>query len=354
MDRVTAWAPVVRRHRRLQAVGLFVRLSALGTTLAVVLLGAASVSPSLPWATAAVLVIVAVGFHVYFFVSNDVIDLPLDRLEPRRAVSPLVRGTIGRDAALAIALAAVPVTLAVAGSGPGGARAWWSLVVGLALMTAYNLLNKRTSVPWLLDVVQGMGWAAFFLYGAATRGPWGDLTWWLAAFWMGLMILANGVHGGLRDVANDARCGARTTAIAMGARADADGRVVLPGGVVAYAWALHVGLVAVVLGAWAFGDLGYSAVARGVTLVAILGLGAAGAWALAAAANDGGDPEALRLAGTLHLLLLMAMPVAVLLPWLETGFRVVVVVGFLAPLAALGWLPDLVRFMGARGVRRCR
>ena len=76
---MTTWAPVVRRHRRLQAVGLFVRLSALGTTLAVVLLGAASVSPALPWATAAVLVIVAVGFHVYFFVSNDVIDLPVDR-----------------------------------------------------------------------------------------------------------------------------------------------------------------------------------------------------------------------------------------------------------------------------------
>ena len=45
----------------------------------------------------------------------------------------------------------------------------------------------------------------------------------------------------------------------------------------------------------------------------------------------------------------MAMPVVLLLPWLDTGFRVVVVVGFLAPLAALGWLPDLVRW-----VRRCR
>ena len=346
---MTTWAPVVRRHRRLQAVGLFVRLSALGTTLAVALLGAASVSPSLPWTTAAVLVIVAVGFHVYFFVSNDVIDLAVDRSEPRRAVSPLVRGTISRGAALAVALAAVPVTLAVAGLGPGGARARWALVVCFALMTVYNLLNKRTSVPWLLDVVQGVGWAAFFLYGAATRGPWTPLTWWLAAFWMGFMVLANGVHGALRDVANDARCGARTTAIAMCARAEADGRVVLPRGVVLYAWALHVGLVAVVVGAWAFGDLGYGSVARGVTLVAILGLGAAGAWALSAAAAGGGDPESLRLAGTLHLLLLMAMPVVLLLPWLDTGFRVVVVVGFLAPLAALGWLPDMVRW-----VRRCR
>jgi hypothetical protein len=56
----------------------------------------------------------------------------------------------------------------------------------------------------------------------------------------------------------------------------------------------------------------------------------------------------LRLAGTLHLLLLMALPVAFLLPWLEPGFRVLMVVGFVAPLAGLGWLPDV-----ARWIRRC-
>ena len=67
----TAWAPAVRQHRRLQAVGLFVRLSALGPSLALPLLGAASVSPSLPWSTAAVLVTVAVGFHLFAYLVND-------------------------------------------------------------------------------------------------------------------------------------------------------------------------------------------------------------------------------------------------------------------------------------------
>ena len=105
-----------------------------------------------------------------------------------------------------------------------------------------------------------------------------------------------------------------------------------------------------VVGAWAFGGLGVRRSAPGRRRSSpSSGWAAAGAGPCRRRSAPGGEPETLRLAGTLHLLLLMALPVALLLPWLEPGFRVVVVVGFLAPLAALGWLPDLVRW-----VRRCR
>ncbi len=346
---MSPWAPAVRRHHRLQAVGLFVRLSALGTTLAVVLLGAASAAPSLPWSTAGLLVAVAVGFHVFAYVHNDVVDLPIDRTEPRRAVSPLVRGTISPGAAAGIAWAAAGLTLVgAAAAGSGGGRAFVSLAAAFALMAAYNGLGKRTPVPPVLDVLQGVGWGALLLYGAAARGQWTTLTWWLVAFWAGFIVLANGVHGGLRDVANDARCGARTTAIVMGATAGADGRVVVPRAMVTYARVLHGGLVALAVGAWAFAGLGYGPVAGAVTLVALVGLGGIGGRALDAAVAAGGDPETLRLAGTFQLLALMAMPVVLLLPGLRPGLAAMVVGGFLAPLAALGWLPDLVRW-----VRRC-
>jgi 4-hydroxybenzoate polyprenyltransferase len=354
-----AWAPVVRRHRRLQAFGLFVRLSALGTTLAVPLLGAASVSPGLPWRTAAVIVIVAFGYHLFAYVLNDVVDLPIDRHEPRRAVSPLVRGTVRPGHALALALAAVPLTLAVAaaasGAEPGGGRAVAALATAFVLMAVYDLWGKRSPVPWLLDLVQGLGWAALLLYGAAVRGPWTALTWWLFAFWTCFIVLANGVHGGLRDLENDARCGARSTAIVMGARADAGGRLVVPRRTVAYAWTLHAALLAIVLGAWSWAGLGYGWGTNAATLLAILALTAAGGWALSEAVSAGGDPATLRLAGTLHLLLLMALPVALLLPSLRPGFRALVVLGFLVPLAGLGWMPDLVRWAGhPLGRRRLR
>lgn len=346
---VTTWAPVVRRHRRLQALGLFVRLSAVGGTLAMPLLGAASVSPSLPWGPGAAIVVVALGYHLFAYLLNDVVDLPIDRTEPRRAVSPLVRGTVSPALALAVGVGGLVVGLGTAWVwGAGGGRALTVLVVAFALMAVYDVGGKRSAVPWLLDVVQGLGWASLFLYGAAVRGPWTPLTWWLFAFWAGFIVLANGVHGGLRDLANDARCGARSTAIVMGARADADGRLVIPRRTVAYAWTLHGGLVAVVLGAWAFGGLSHGFWTRAATLAAVAGLGCVGAWTLAGAVDADGEPAALRLAGTLHLVVLMSLPVALLLPWLRPGFRLVMVVGFAAPLAALGWLPDLVRWVRAR------
>jgi hypothetical protein len=83
-------------------------------------------------------------------------------------------------------------------------------------------------------------------------------------------------------------------------------------------------------------------------------VGAAGGWALSQAVAAGGDPECLRLAGTLHLVLLMTLPVVLLLPWLQPPFRLALVAGFVAPLATLGWLPDVVRFTRSRGARRCR
>ena len=235
----------------------------------------------------------------------------------------------------------------------GGAWArWWSR---FGLMAVYDLWGKRSPVPWLLDLVQGLGWASLFLWGAAERGPWTTLTWWLFAFWTVFIVLANGVHGGLRDLANDARCGARSTAIAMGARADGpDGRLVIPRRTVFSAWVLHIGLVSLVVGAWAGGGLAYGFTGRAATLVAVVALGAAAGWALSEAVTAGGDPESLRLAGTLHLVLLMALPVVLLLPWLQPPFRLLLVAGFVAPLAALGWLPDVVRFVGSRRVRRWR
>lgn len=345
---MTTWAPVVRRHRRLQALGLFVRLSALGLTVALPLVGAATVSPALPAGAAAGVVAVALGFHLFAYLLNDVVDLPIDRHEPRRAVSPLVQGTVSPGVALAVGGGGAVVALGVAvGWGAGGRRGPAALVLALGLMAAYDLWGKRSPVPWLLDLVQGLGWGALFLYGAAVRGPWTALTGWLFAFWTVFIVLANGVHGGLRDLANDARCGARSTAVAMGARAGGDGRVVVPRRMIAYAWALHGALVGLVVGAWASGGPPPTGWARAVSLAVALGLGAAGGWALARAVEAGGEPHALRLAGTLHLLLLMAMPVALLLPGLDPGFRALVVVGFAAPLAALGWLPDLVRWVRA-------
>src|SRR3954468_20922873 len=46
---------------------------------------------------------IAVSFHVYSYVLNDVIDLPIDRTRPERAWDPLVRSLIAPSHALVVA-----------------------------------------------------------------------------------------------------------------------------------------------------------------------------------------------------------------------------------------------------------
>ena len=203
---------------RLWHIYRFIRFSALGATAILPLLGAASVAPRIEPALLLGLLAAALLFHCFAYVLNDVIDLPIDRLEPQRATFPLVRGMVSPAQALAFALAQVPLAFALTAWLGGGPAAFGALALAFALMTVYNLWGKRAPFPPLTDLAQGLGWAALVVYGAALAGPPTPLTAALAAFEVVFILLINGVHGPLRDLANDLRCGARTTAILLGAR----------------------------------------------------------------------------------------------------------------------------------------
>ena len=72
----------------------FVRATALCGTFGPLLTGVGSVTTtSTPPSTGTLALVVAVGlaFHVFAYVLNDVVDLPIDRTEPRRATSPSSR-----------------------------------------------------------------------------------------------------------------------------------------------------------------------------------------------------------------------------------------------------------------------
>jgi 4-hydroxybenzoate polyprenyltransferase len=215
-------ATIVNRQssivNRLWHIYRFIRFSALGATAILPLLGAASVAPRIEPALLLGLLAAALLFHCFAYVLNDVIDLPIDRLEPQRATFPLVRGMVSPAQALAFALAQVPLAFALTAWLGGGPAAFGALALAFALMAVYNLWGKRAPFPPLTDLAQGLGWAALLVYGAALAGPPAPLTAALAAFEVVFILLINGVHGPLRDLANDLRCGARTTAILLGAR----------------------------------------------------------------------------------------------------------------------------------------
>lgn len=339
-----ATAAHVRLRGRLRAAASFVRFSAIGGTLILPLLGAAAVSPQLSLRVLSGLIGIGLVYHVFAYVLNDVVDLPIDRTEPRRAASPLVRGTVQPWQALTVALLQVPLAVALTVWLHGGARAFVALVASFLLGTAYNLWGKRARFPPMTDLIQGLGWGALSLWGGAIVGQWtarnGIVFWFVVVF----ILMANGVHGSLRDIVNDHRCGVRSTAIVMGARPDGSSGVLVPRRITVYAFVLQAMLTGIVLLSLARNDFGYPARALAVSSAAVLLVVVASFSFLVGAARSMHDQQELRSAGMLHLITSLTLPIVLFALYVEPPFLAVLAVGYALPLLTHAWLPGALRW----------
>lgn len=251
-----------------------VRLHLAFFTVTWMLLGAASVPRGMSAIELGALLGVALCFHVFAYVLNDVLDLSIDRTQSARQQDLLVRGVVGRRLALALALVQPLLTLPLVAFLHGGVPAYGAILGGFLLMGAYNVWGKRCLLPPLTDAVQGLAWGSLVVFGALALGarP-GALTWTVTAYAAVFTIFINGIHGSFRDLANDHAHGARTTALFFGARPapGGEGRVV-PVTLAAYA---H-GILAVLVGLNAVlvlrNDFHYGAVAWMATGVMVAGI----------------------------------------------------------------------------------
>jgi 4-hydroxybenzoate polyprenyltransferase len=91
----------------------FTRFPAYCLTAILPLLGGVSASSQLTAFRIAVVLVVAGCFHIFAYVLNDVIDLPVDRTQSLRQRDPLVSGIISPRRALGIALVQIPLALAL-------------------------------------------------------------------------------------------------------------------------------------------------------------------------------------------------------------------------------------------------
>ena len=298
-----------RWRRWVVGVYLTIRVSAFGFTGLLPLVGAASVAPAWNAVQTAWLLAVALAFHVFAYVLNDVVDLWLDRSEPLRADSPLVRGELGRTHALLIAWLQVPLAFVLAWAAGAGATAFGWLAVAFIAMTLYDVYGKRCPWPLLTDAVQAAGWCALLLFGAALFGTAPNAaTGWLAAYVFLCVMLVNGVHGSLRDLANDQGRGARTTALWLGARPGTGSGVRVSPALALYTLGLQIGLVVCALATWHALDHGSpagSARAFGLLLVVL----AAAVLSLLAAARQAADRRSFVAAGAWNIVAtLLVMP----------------------------------------------
>jgi 4-hydroxybenzoate polyprenyltransferase len=262
---------VGRLWDRVVAVDRFVRLHQLFFTAIWPLLGAASVRPDLTAAQLMALLGVTLCFLISAAVFNDVIDLPIDRTDPHRRHDPLVRGTIRPWQALLVALVQPLLTIPFTSWLGGDRRAHLVLAVAFILMAAYNAWGKRCPFPPLTDAIQGLSWASLTLYAplALAMAP-NALTWTLAAYGIVLTLFFNGIHGSLRDLANDFSRGARTTALVLGARpSPGGGPARVPGLMAAYAWLLLALLVFASAALMVRNDFGYGPIAWTLTTLAV-------------------------------------------------------------------------------------
>lgn len=208
----------------------FTRIHFMGFSAMWPILGAISVARGDAVAVLPGLLAITLCFHVYAAVLNDVVDLEVDRTQPLRAGHPLVRGALSPRTALVIALVQIPLAFGLLHWlwGPNG-PATLALAAAFAGMAVYDLWGKRCPVPPLTDAAQGFAWAALALLGALVApGALNALTVVVCAYAVGYLLLINGVHGGLRDLANDLAWGRRTTALFLGIRPGEGGGAIIP------------------------------------------------------------------------------------------------------------------------------
>jgi 4-hydroxybenzoate polyprenyltransferase len=167
-------------------------------------------------------------FHVFPYVVNDIIDLPIDRTEPLRTKYPLVRGEVRQRTAIAIAVTHLILVLTVTYALLVSTAAELTMATALALMTIYNLWGKKCAFPPATDFIQGLAWGALSVWGTLVAGGSIGMDTLLVLNVTTYIVLINGVHGSLRDLENDGVVGARTTALLLGARPLAEGVFFLP------------------------------------------------------------------------------------------------------------------------------
>jgi 4-hydroxybenzoate polyprenyltransferase len=328
--------PGWRLRYRIEAIARFIRVFSLGATLLPLLVGVSTARGEVTVGAVAWAVLFGILFHVFADVANDVMDLSIDRTDPRRMREPLVLGSIKPELALMVALLAVPVMLGCV-LFSDAERSAGPLVAAIVLIGGYDIVGKSIPMPFVADVLEGAGGGALVFAGAGLAGGATTATLWAAGFAATYVAMANGLHGAIRDVQNDARVGARTTAVLLGVRIDGGTRVTVPRSVVVQAVTLQAAMGVLLVGFLDSGrpphlDRGWT-VAVGCGLCVYL----ASTVMLVAAWKARGTLRMAMAAGTWHLFLAPLSLVAAA-TWRGPGWATITMLGcFIIPPLLFGW-----------------
>jgi len=168
-----------------------------------------------------------VGFlgHTYGFVLNDIIDSKIDKSSKEISDRPLISGTITIKKAWFFAIASITAAFLIAIYIAYITQSYLPiliLIISAFFITIYNLISKK--LP-LTDIFVALGVFFLILYGAFYGqnyiGSLYDITRlaWIVCILGAIQVLfMQIIAGGMKDIENDFKSGAKTLAIRMGVR----------------------------------------------------------------------------------------------------------------------------------------
>ena len=203
--------------------------------------GALSSYPRLVWFRWIEIILAVTCFHFFAYITNDLIDLNLDKTSHLRANDPLVRGLINTRTALIFALIQYPLCILFCILIKITFQSMVALTGAFIFILAYNIWGKRISFPILTDIIQGLSWAFLYIFGASAFNVSNIRFFWIgSAFIITYIVMINGIHGSLRDIYSDYAYNINTTAISLGVKLRSVDSLVLSTKLKIYAGGLQI------------------------------------------------------------------------------------------------------------------
>jgi len=179
-------------------------------------------------------ILFVIGFfgHTYGFVLNDILDYKIDKKNKELSDRPLISGTISLNKALIFAIISLIVSFSLAVYYAYLTKKYFPLLIlatSAFLITIYNAISKK----WpLMDIFDSVAVFMLILYGSTTVTGYilgvTNLAWLVCVLGAIQVFFMQLVPGGLKDIENDYRTGAKTVAVKLGVRVTDEKKLIVP------------------------------------------------------------------------------------------------------------------------------
>lgn len=228
-----------RLWRTLNALAVVSRIRMAPLSMSIPVTAALAADVSLNFAQGLGLALVGLCAHIFGFTLNDLIDHPLDATVRERRRHPLATGVLRPRTAWLVTAVQVPAALALYGILGGNTPGLAVLILSGLLSLVYNLWSKWGTLPrWLAEASLAASTGLLSLAAAMLGGPLAVESCVFALAGALILLLLNSVASGLKDLKTDAEFGARSFALASGARIIDGDQVVIPRALKAYSFTL--------------------------------------------------------------------------------------------------------------------